>query len=299
MIISVASGKGGTGKTTVAASLALSLEGNVQLLDCDVEEPNARIFLKPEITEAVDVFMPVPHVDESMCEHCGVCQQVCAYNAIAVIRDKVLIFPELCHSCGACTLLCPHQALTEVNKNVGRIESGTSHHVQFVQGELTIGESTPTPLIKAVKKRTDPSAAVVIDCPPGTSCPVIESVKGSDFCLLVTEPTPFGLSDLMLAVSMLRQLKLPFGVVINRADIGTGETAAYCQREHIPVLLQIPFRREIAQAYSRGVPLVEAFPEYRDKFRQLAAAVARLTGVPNRAQPSDTARQQQISPANW
>jgi MinD superfamily P-loop ATPase len=279
MIISVASGKGGTGKTTVATSLALSLEGDVQFLDCDVEEPNARIFLKPEITEAYDVHMPVPQVDESKCKHCGLCQEVCTYNAIAVIKDKVLVFPELCHSCGACTLLCPHHALAEVDKNVGRIEIGRSPHVRFVQGELTIGESTPAPLIKAVKKTMDSSATVVIDCPPGTSCPVIESVKGSDFCLLVTEPTPFGLSDMMLAVGMLRQLRVPFGVVINRADIGTGDTAAYCEREHIPVLMQIPFRREIAEAYSKGTPLAEAFPDRRADFRDLFGSVSQLTSA--------------------
>jgi len=286
MIVSVASGKGGTGKTMVTTSLALSLEEGVQVLDCDVEEPNARIFLKPEITETSDVHMPVPQVDERKCQHCSVCQQVCAYNAITVIKDKVLIFPELCHSCGACTLLCPHHALTEVDKNVGRIESGSSHHVRFVQGELTIGESTPAPLIKAVKKRTDPSTTVIIDCPPGTSCPAIESVKGSDVCLLVTEPTPFGLSDLKLAVSMVRQLRIPFGVVINRADVGTEDTAVYCEHEHIPVLLQIPFRRSIAEAYAKGVPLVEAFPEYRTKFRELFRQINQLTSA---AMPSSAA----------
>jgi MinD superfamily P-loop ATPase len=279
MVIAVASGKGGTGKTMVATSLALSLDGDVQFLDCDVEEPNARIFLKPEITEAHDVHMPVPHVDESECKHCGLCQEVCAYHAIVVIRQEVLVFPELCHSCGACTLLCPCHALFEADKNVGRIETGTSRHVRFVQGELSIGESTPAPLIKAVKKTTRPSATVIIDCPPGTSCPVIESVKGSDFCVLVTEPTPFGLSDLMLTVAMLHQLGLPFGVVINRANLGTGDTAAYCEHEHIPVLMQIPFRREIAEAYSRGTPLAEAFPEYQDKFRELFREISQLTSA--------------------
>lgn len=279
MIIAVASGKGGTGKTTVATSLALSLEGDVQFLDCDVEEPNARIFLSPQITEAYDVHMPVPQVDETACTHCGLCQDVCAFNAITVIKGKVLIFPELCHSCGACTRLCPSHALSEVDKKVGCIEKGLTRQVRFVQGELTIGESTPAPLIKAVKKTTDPSATVIIDCPPGTSCPVIESVKGSDFCLLVTEPTPFGLSDLMLTVAMLRELGLPFGVVINRADLGTDDTVSYCTREHIPVLLQIPFRRDIAEAYSRGIPLADALPEYQQRFRELERAIAQLVAA--------------------
>lgn len=266
MIISVASGKGGTGKTTIATSLALSI-GEVQFLDCDVEEPNAHIFLKPQIRERITVGMPVPRVDESRCTFCRKCAEVCEYNAIVVIKKKVLVFPDLCHGCGGCAYMCPEGAIREVEKPIGVIERGRAGEIDFIHGVLNIGEPMSPPLIRQVKKHSDHHCnCVIIDASPGTSCPVVETVKGSNFCLLVTEPTPFGLNDLMLAVAMLRKLTMPCGVVINCADIGDDEVVRYCEREGIPVLMTIPWDRKIAAAYSTGIPLVEAHPHYKSSF---------------------------------
>lgn len=273
MIISVASGKGGTGKTTISTNLALSLDGNVQFLDCDVEEPNAHIFLKPEITKREKVHIPVPEVDEDKCNYCGKCQKVCAYNAIAVLNKKVLVFPELCHGCGGCVLLCPKKAISEKNKEVGVVEVGnitnSGSGIQFIHGKLNIGEMMSPPIIRAVKKHILPDKTVIIDAPPGTSCPVIESIKGSNYCILVTEPTPFGLNDLVLAVEVLRRLNIPFGVIINRADIGDNEVKKYCKKENIPILMSVPFSRKIAESYSRGVSIIESQPKYKAEFRKL------------------------------
>jgi len=282
MIISVASGKGGTGKTTVSTSLAFSVEGEVQFLDCDVEEPNAHIFIKPEIrkTEAVSVL--VPQVDESKCTFCGKCQEVCAYNAIAVLPPgdnsggKVLVFPELCHGCGACSYLCPEDCIKEKKRDVGVVEEGVRGGIQFIHGRLNIGEAMSPPVIRAVKSRIDRSKTVIIDAPPGTSCPVIASVRDSDFCLLVTEPTPFGLNDLMLAVDVIRKMALPFAVVVNRSDLGDDKTDRYCEREDIPVLMRIPFKKEIASAYSGGISIAEAFPSYVKEFRGLFDNIKKL-----------------------
>jgi len=274
MMIAVASGKGGTGKTTIATSLALSL-GDVQFLDCDVEEPNAHIFLKPRITEKIPVGIPVPEVDESTCTYCRKCAEVCEFNAIVVIKKKVLVFPELCHGCGGCSYLCPEGAIREVERSIGVVEKGTSGRIDFVHGVLNVGEPMAPPLIRQVKRCiTDNARQVIIDASPGTSCPVVEAVKGSDVCVLVTEPTPFGLNDLTLAVEMLKKLTIPCGVVINCADIGDEEVEHYCEREGIPVLMTIPWDRRIAEAYSRGTPLVEAFPEYRNRFSQLYKNIA-------------------------
>jgi len=278
MIISVASGKGGTGKTTIAVNLALSLD-NVQLLDCDVEEPNAHIFLKPEIKEKIPAFIPIPEVDEEKCNTCGKCREVCAYHAIAVIpadkngKGSVLIFPHLCHGCGACSLLCPQKAIKEVDKEIGVIELGTSGNIQFGHGKLNVGEIMAPPLIRQVKKHINPTRIVIIDAPPGTSCPVIAAVKESDYCILVTEPTPFGLNDLILAVEVLKKLEVPFGVVINRSDIGDDKVDKYCQDNKIPILLRIPFDKEIALLYSRGIPMVQEKTEYKEKFRTMFAEI--------------------------
>jgi MinD superfamily P-loop ATPase len=275
MIISVASGKGGTGKTTVAVNLALSLN-NVQFLDCDVEEPNAHLFLKPDIKDRKIATIPVPNVDESKCNYCGKCRDICAYNAIAVIspddvikNGSILIFPHLCHACGGCSLLCPQSAIREIDKEIGVIEIGNCSDIQFVNGRLNIGEIMSPPLIKQVKEYINPIRTVIIDAPPGTSCPVIASVKGSDFCILVTEPTPFGLNDLILAVEVLRKLGIPFGVVINRSDIGDDKVDLFCQENKIPVLMRIPFDREIALLYSRGIPIVEEKKEYVRRFQDM------------------------------
>lgn len=274
MIISVASGKGGTGKTTVAVNLALSIN-NVQFLDCDVEEPNAHIFLNPDIKRKVSAFIPIPEVDESKCNACGRCREVCAYHAIAVIpsgethKGSVLIFPHLCHGCGACHMLCPQKAIKEVNKEIGVIEIGSSGDMQFIHGKLNVGEIMAPPVIRQVKDYIDPEKTVIIDAPPGTSCPVIAAVKDSDHCVLVTEPTPFGLNDLELAVEVLKKMSIPFGVVINRSDIGDGKVESFCRASNIPVLMQIPFDKEIALLYSRGIPLVQEKPEYKERFRAM------------------------------
>ena len=271
MIISVASGKGGTGKTLVATSLALSLKEkyNVQLLDCDVEEPNDHVFLKPTITRSEAVSIPVPKVDEEKCTYCGKCAEVCAYNAIAVMKQKVLVFPELCHGCGACSYLCPEKAISEEAKKIGELESGYSDGIGFVHGRLAIGEAMAPPIIRQVKEHANSQGVVIIDTSPGTSCPVVEAVKDSDFCLLVTEPTPFGLSDLVLAVETVRQLNIPCGVILNRAGVGDGKTEEYCRKENIPILLTIPLDTEIAILYSRGIPLVKGIPRWQSSFIRL------------------------------
>ena len=274
MIIAVASGKGGTGKTTVSTNLALSID-NAQIIDCDVEEPNVHIFLKPEIKERQKAYIPVPEIDEKKCTYCGKCREVCEYNAFAVIGPKedrkgsILVFDNLCHGCGACTFFCPENAITEVRKEIGTVEIGCSGDTQFVHGRLDIGQAMAPPLIRKVKEFINNDKTVIIDAPPGTSCPVVSSVKQSDFCLLVTEPTPFGLNDLQLTVEMVRKLGVPFGLVINRSDLGDGKTEDYCLQENIPVLMRIPFSQDIAKAYSRGVLMVEAFPEYSQQFKEL------------------------------
>jgi len=268
MIITVASGKGGTGKTLVATSLALSLkdQDNVQLLDCDVEEPNDHIFMDPAITESEAVNIPVPLVDEAKCTYCGKCSHICVYHAIAVLGEHVLTFPQLCHGCGACSYLCPENAITEEDKETGVVESGHSNGVKFVQGRLTVGEAMAPPIIKEVKARADTSGIVIIDAPPGTSCPVVEAIGGSDFCLLVTEPTPFGLNDLILAVETVKELGVPFGIVLNRVGVGYAEVEEYCHRGNIPILMTIPLDTGIARLYSRGVTLAAGMPEWQDRF---------------------------------
>lgn len=269
MIISVASGKGGTGKTTVATNLALSLDQDIQFLDCDVDAPNAHIFLKPWIKEARIVTVPVPKFDESKCTYCGRCAELCAFNAIAVIKEKVILFPDFCHGCGGCWLLCPEEAIEEDRRKIGIVEIGDSRRVGFIGGRLNIGEVASPSLIKAVKKWIDPDKTVIIDAPPGTSCPFIHSVMGSDFCLLVTEPTPFGLYDLKLAIGVVQKLHVPFGVVINRSDIGDNRVEMHCEENDIPIFMRMPFDADISTLTSNGIPIVEGKEEYTIKFRDL------------------------------
>lgn len=275
MVISIASGKGGTGKTSVAVSLALSLE-TCQFLDCDVEEPNASLFLRPSIDRKISVGTLEPWIDESKCSHCGECSSICAYHAIAVFEKNVLLFPPLCHGCGGCILVCPEKTIAEGKRNIGVIEEGASNSIAFTQGILNIGEHMATPVIREMKRLIRKDMHVIIDSPPGTSCPVIESIKGSDFVLLVTEPTPFGLNDLKLAVDVVRELKIPFGVIINCDGIGDDRVKEYCQEENIPLLLSIPWSREIAEAYSRGIPAVDVFPELKGKFHSLFHGITRI-----------------------
>ena len=281
MVISVASGKGGTGKTLVATNLALALRDKrrVQLLDCDVEEPDAHIFLHLAINQSESVTIPVPRIDEMKCTYCGKCAEVCVYNAIAVLKEKVLVFPELCHGCGACSYLCPESAISEVGREVGVVETGESGNMEFIQGRLAIGEPMAPPIIREVKKHIDRIREVVIDVPPGTSCPVVEAVKNSDFCLLVTEPTPFGLNDLSLAVELMKKLQIVCGVVINRDGVGDGKTEQYCQDQGIPILLKIPLDRNIARLYSKGVPLIEGMPEWRKAFVALFQNIEQIVAA--------------------
>jgi MinD superfamily P-loop ATPase len=281
LIISVASGKGGTGKTTVAVNLALSLD-NVQLLDCDVEEPNSHIFIKPDFKHREPVYVPIPVVDQKKCDGCGRCKEVCAYNAIAVTNKKVLIFPELCHGCGSCTYFCPNDALKEEKEEIGVVESGVKNGIEFIHGKLNIGKMTAPPVIREVKKRIRSRRNTIIDVPPGTSCPVITAIKNTDFVILVTEPTPFGLNDLVLAVEVARKLRIPFGVVINRSGLGNKDTDKYCKKEGIPVLMKIPFSKKIAGIYSRGDPIIKSMPEYKEKFRKLFGEIKSMAGRTNK-----------------
>ena len=266
MIISIASGKGGTGKTTVATNLAISLESDVQILDCDVEEPNCHLFIDPAIEEVRTVTTPVPKVDEERCTLCGKCADICQFKAIVVIGETVLPFPELCHSCGGCIEVCPEKAISETGRELGVIERGYKNGLGFVHGRLRVGEAMSPPLIRKVRSFAQPDMLTIIDAPPGTSCPVIAAMKGTDFVLMVTEPTPFGLHDLKLAVGAVKLLEIPCGLVINRSDMGDDQVRTYAEQENLPILMEIPFDRRIAEAYSRGKLIVEVMPEWQEKF---------------------------------
>jgi MinD superfamily P-loop ATPase len=276
MIISIASGKGGTGKTTVATNLAVSLGGGVQLLDCDVEEPNAHLFIHPVFEKTEIVSTGVPEVDESKCNLCGKCGEICQFKAIIVIGKTVLPFQELCHSCGGCMEVCPEHAIREGQRVLGEIEVGHRNGLEFIHGRLRVGEAMAPPLIRKVRAFAHPDKVTIIDAPPGTSCPVIASMKGADFVLLVTEPTPFGLHDLKLAVGAVRLLGIPCGLVINRSDMGDDRLREYAGAEKIPILMEIPFDRKIAESYSRGELLVEVKPLWREKFLELYQRITDL-----------------------
>jgi MinD superfamily P-loop ATPase len=285
MIISIASGKGGTGKTTVATNLAASLSENVQLLDCDVEEPNAFLFMPTATTDQQSVSTAVPEIDQDKCNYCGKCEEICQFKAIAVLKETaVMVFSELCHSCGGCMEVCPEGAVREGSREIGTVEIGRRNNVELVFGRLRVGEAMSPPLIKKVKKLAKPAEITIIDAPPGTSCPVIEAMKGTDFVVLVTEPTPFGLHDLKLAVGAVQMLNIPHGLIINRSDLGDDKVKAYAKAVGLPILMEIPFEKRIAEAYAGGKLIIEAIPEYREKFKRLyqriseAANAGRATG---------------------
>jgi MinD superfamily P-loop ATPase len=269
MIVAVASGKGGTGKTTLSVNLAWTFGSEVVLGDCDVEEPNCHLFLGGAMIGEEVVTLPIPRVDESLCDGCGECGKFCAFHAIVSFGAKPLVFPDMCHGCGGCMRVCPTGAIREEPRRVGVVETWRAGNVTLIQGRLDIGVAMAPPLIRAVKARLPANLPVILDAPPGTSCPVIATLRDADFVVLVTEPTPFGLHDLRLAVDTVRQLGPPFGVVVNRMGIGDGRVHDFCREQTIPVLLEIPEDRRIAEAYSRGELIVDALPEYRGLFRGL------------------------------
>lgn len=273
MIITIASGKGGTGKTTLSTNLATFLGKEAQLLDCDVEEPNAHLFLDIKWDEKQTVTAVIPEVDEEKCSHCGECGEICQFKAIAPLESTVLVFPELCHSCRGCFLVCPEDAIKEGSRELGVLETGHFNSTEFTHGRLRIGEAMAPPLIKKVKERIKPDKIAILDAPPGTSCPVVNTMMDSDYIVLVTEPTPFGLHDLKLAVGVTKKLGIPCGIVINRHGIGDNKVEQWAENQEIPVLLKIPFDRKVAEIYAEGKLLVEELPEWSGMMKDLITKI--------------------------
>jgi MinD superfamily P-loop ATPase len=270
--IAIASGKGGTGKTMVATNLAYFLTNkgkSVIYADCDVEEPNGHLFLQPHWMHLLNVTVKNPKIDENKCDHCGECSDICTFNALAVLSNKVLVYPSLCHSCGGCSNICPQKAIKEIDRAIGVVKVGIGKNIMTYEGRLNIGEAIAPPIIKYLKKIMGVADFTLIDSPPGTSCPVIEAVKNSDYVILVTEPTPFGLNDLELAVSMVRKLNLSFGVIINRYGIGDDRIHTFCAKEGIDILWELPHDRRIAEVCSKGKLIIDALPEYSVYFNSL------------------------------
>ena len=272
MKIAVASGKGGTGKTSVAVNLALSL-GKVQVIDCDVEEPNVHILLKPTVKDTFPVELLVPKILEERCDYCGECSRFCQFNALFVAGETAMVFPELCHSCGGCIIVCPRDAIVEEPRQIGRVIKGNAGDIELVYGEINVGEALAVPVIAAVKDHIDEKRMAILDSAPGSACPLVETVHGVDFCLLVTEPTPFGLHDLKVAIEVIQILSIPMGVIVNFAGIGDRGVYDFCEKQGIPIMMEIPFDRKIAELYSRGIPFVEAMPEWRQKFIDLVGQI--------------------------
>ncbi len=272
MKLAVASGKGGTGKTTVATNLAVTLARHGQTVvyvDCDVEAPNGHLFLKPTVARENPVGRLVPRVDQALCDHCGECARICRFNAIVCLADQTLVYQDLCHSCSGCALVCPTAAITELQHPMGVVKTGAAGPVQFVSGTLNVSEAISPPVIRAAKQAAPPAQWVILDAPPGTACPMIETVRDCDYVLLVTEPTPFGMHDLRLAVEVARTLNLGCGVVVNRAQPGATETREWCGQARVPILAEIPDSMVIAKAYSQGQLIVETVPELEQTFDHL------------------------------
>lgn len=282
MRVAVASGKGGTGKTTVAVALARAAPGPVDLIDCDVEEPNAHLFLTPDgvLGEAFEVLRPL--VDSDRCTRCGRCVDFCAFGALALAGNEVLVFEDLCHACGGCAVVCPQRAIAEVRRRIGTLHQGRAGPVRLSYGQLDIGQTLAPPLIRAAQDLARPEALQIVDSPPGTTCPMVAAVSNSDFVLLVTENTPFGIHDLALAAEVVRALDIPHAVLINRSDIGPpdyGSAHEYCRREGIEVLLEIPFDPRVAETYAVGGSLLDAGEQYRPMFTVLLEQMAERAGA--------------------
>jgi MinD superfamily P-loop ATPase len=274
MIISVASGKGGTGKTTIAVSMAhyLNKKGTpVSILDCDVEEPNVNLFLKSEIKVHETVYIPIPTLNEKKCNSCGKCEDICRFNAVVLIKGRPMIFNDICHSCGGCKLVCPTGALTEESKEIGTVEEGYLDNIRYIGGALKIGEAISPQLINSVKKHIIEEEINIIDTPPGTTCPVVESVRESDYLILVTEPTPFGLHDLKLSVGMARELGLTFGVVINKSGLGDNTVSEYCADEGIDIIAEIPNSVELAKKYTSGDFIDYVLEEFSAEIKKIVS----------------------------
>jgi MinD superfamily P-loop ATPase len=272
MKIAVLSGKGGTGKTTVAASMAISL-APCQYIDCDVEEPNGYIFLNPEIQESLPVKVFVPTVDMTECDGCGRCGKVCQFNAIGVVKGKVLVFPEICHHCGACIIACAKGAIREEYRTIGVIE--TNKNKTFLHGKLNVGEPVAVPVIRELKRHMRDDIPVILDCPPGASCSVVSAIEGCDYCILVAEPTPFGLHDVEIAAKLIKKMNIPCGIVINKASEDNRIIYEFCKAENIEVLMEIPFSQEIAQNYSKGFLPVHNSESWKIKFKELYTKIKR------------------------
>ena len=269
MIVAIASGKGGTGKTSVAVNLARMLDTPIQLLDCDVEEPNAHLFLAGTPIGEETIHIAVPDFDADQCDACDKCVEFCQFNALASVGKTPLLFPELCHGCGGCMLVCPQDAIREKDYRIGVVKTARAGSITLKSGCLDVGVSLASTLVHALKERLEDGITTILDAPPGTACQAVATLRGSDFVVLVTEPTPFGLHDLTLAVDTVRALDLRFGVVINRVGVGDDRVQRYCAAEDIPILLEIPDDRRVAEAYSRGELIVDALPDYLAHFAQL------------------------------
>lgn len=276
MKIAIASGKGGTGKTTISCALALAVPAPVCLLDCDVEEPNSHFFIRPEIESEKKAFRLVPRVDAEKCTGCGECSRVCRFSAIVAPGGKPLVFNDLCHSCGACVRICPAGAIEEISIPMGTVQTGRQGPLKFVSGRLDVGQAMSPPVIRETLRHADEGGLTIVDCPPGTSCAFVTAVRGCDVALLVTEPTPFGLHDLKLAVETLRELKVPFAVAVNRSNGKQNRISEFCEKESIPLLLQVPENRRVAEAYSRGEILTSVMPELHETLAVLPAKLEAL-----------------------